>query len=248
MPAFSEKQSASVRAVIARLYGRAIAHKPCTLTHNDVKELLVRPEHYQAVVDARELFGNSSGEYARLKIDDPFVKGEEALVTLQLRVSRDNPGFPFPRYVGQEVYGDPEGPARKALATWVKWRAKVGREWSLASHVFSELDRRCSTPAQVRYFWPSIVGLLALSDDENVRTKADKLRAYRAPSGIPHVEKPFVEACKSASAIIAKGLLYPEVEGPPACQSGAVVLDLVHFTTMERPWQPEARCFHITPG
>jgi hypothetical protein len=234
--------------VIARLYGRAIAHKPCTLTHDDVKELLVRPEHYQAVEDARELFGNSSGEYAEVKVDDPFAKGNSSLVQVQLRVSRDNPGFPFPTYVGREVYGDPEGPARKALATWVKWRAKVGRDWCLANNVFSELNRRCSTPAQVRYFWPSIVGLLALSDDEKVRAKADKLRAYKAPSGIPPVEKAFVEACKSASAIIAKGLLYPEVEGTPEAMSGPVVLGLPSFVTPERPWDPGRHCSWIYPA
>ncbi|WP_020095725.1 hypothetical protein [Methylobacterium sp. 285MFTsu5.1] len=214
-----------------------------------MKSLLVRPEHFQAVEDARELFGNSSGDTATLMVDDPAGKGAQVNVEVELAVSRENPGFPFPTYVGQEVYGDPEGEPRKKLASWVKWRVKVGRDWCFANQVFYELNRRCSTPAQVRYFWPSIVGLLALSEDDKVRGKADKLRAYKPPAGIPRVEKPLAEACRSASAIIAKGLLYPETEErTSAADAGAVRLSMAKFTTPERPWDPGKHCQLIFPG
>jgi hypothetical protein len=248
MPAFNDKQTASVQSVISKLYSRAVAHKACTLTHEDMKHLLVRPEHFKAVDEARELFGNSSGETVDIKAPDPHSKGGELVIGVELAVTRDEPGFPFPTYVGQQLFGDADSEARKKLDAWIKWRTRVGREWCLANAVFQELNRRCNTPAQMRYFWSSIVGILTLCDDEKVRAKADKLRAYKAPSGIPRVEKELAEACRGASAIISKGLLYPEPEGTPVAERGSVKLSMSSFATAPRPWDPTRVCTLIHPA
>ena len=130
----------------------------------------------------------------------------------------------------------------------MKWRVKVGIDWCLVSAVFTELNRRCATPAQLRYFWPSIVGLLALCEDEKVRAKAEKLRAYKPPSGIPFVEKPLVEACKTASTTVARGLLYPEPEGTPPALTGKVRLTVEAITPPPRPWDTSRLCAPLQPA
>lgn len=95
-----------------------------------------------------------------------------------------------------------------AHAKMVKWctaRMEVGIKWGMVDAVFKELCYRCRTPYELRYFWPAVLGLLNLMNDEY----GEKLRI---PRNVPDytLPKPLRDAAYEAQVLVSGTLIMPE--------------------------------------
>ena len=95
--------------------------------------------------------------------------------------------------------------ARDKMTNWCLKRMGIGIQWGMVDAVFKELCYRCRTPYELRYFWPAVLGLLNLMNDEY----GEKLRI---PRSVPDytLPKPLRDAAYEAQVLVAGTLIMPE--------------------------------------
>lgn len=262
MPAFSGKRLDAISEAIRTLYGRSITFKKVQLAHKDLIELFVQPKHRDQVLEARKLFGLSTeSRYFSTNIAGSDDHGVALRVTMN--VSEKHKGFLFPHYMGDGTYGEEaaegETSALSKLRAWADWRADTARNWDLVAAVFRELSARCATPAEVRFFWPTIVPIVNFASQkpdpagtngkflEGMRKLADDLGRFKAPPNIPKLPVPLKAACLATHAPVARSLLMPNPAKEPP-KAGQVSLLLQSYVAQKLPWDTELTVPRLPAG
>jgi hypothetical protein len=199
MPAFSPRRTGMVQENIKALFDRSLKFKRSGLSHQDLLELFVEPEHRKMVVEVVKICGVGGDCHFSAK-----VKG--AALWINTTTTDDAPGFAAPEYMGKRIFE--KGEARERLLAWVNWRVTLGHDWGLVLATFNQLQEQCDTAQTLRFFWPPVVALLGMSED--LAGAADKIGNYKTPSNIPRLHPALLEACRSTAGTIARAMLLPD--------------------------------------
>jgi hypothetical protein len=142
-------------ATIGNLH-KSMAHLiKSPLTNKEIAIHLIKQEDMPLLIRAKEL-GLRSGVYrdtVGLKIHD--------LVTVNIDMSVLD--IPLPKYVDNGVMKDIELPdnVKELLAAFASKRLAMSEHWTKVRALVGYLDDNCTSPQQVRYLLPCIIGLLA---------------------------------------------------------------------------------------
>jgi hypothetical protein len=233
MPALSDKREQLLYGVIDDLAKRVInATVTPKVTHAHLLDLFVKPEDHDAVKKARKLFRHTAG--GEFLVQTPFKLEGVGDFTLRIKSSEAKNKKPFmhPYYMGSELYATEEHEGYQAMMAWLKARYEVGRQWGMVRAVLQDLNAKCTTSAQMRFFWPGIATLAGKHPD--LQDFADRLRDANTPSSIPKIHPTLREACKTTMQTLTMGALLSkdlkEREPEP------VELEISQRPPIKRPW------------
>lgn len=110
----------------------------------------------------------------------------------------------------------PEAPRHTIdkLTSWIIDRAEINFSISRIKLVLGWLDNHCQTPSQLRFLWPSLIGLCSLND-----LTADfghRLREVRPPTTMPFLPPEVKAACRTTAGTVASTMLLPDPEAAEA--------------------------------
>lgn len=229
MPAFSDKRTDFLVSAIIQLGRRALMHRKTDITMDDMFQMFIDPDHQDLCRQAREVLGvKQYGRVTHKAADKTWVRWTPAT---------EEGAFPYPGYIGQQVFLPIDAEPHAKYLTWLKWRASVDYRVGLCLAVFRELNDRCEKPDQVRAFWPSIVALLELTEDEACQKAADRLRDFKLPSRFPALSPEFKAACVETEGYLAQFLLYPK-DNPTHKDQVRLTVYSGGFEPRPLPWDP----------
>lgn len=220
MPAFSSKTATLVDGSIRSLFSRVQKFFQCELKPDDVKRMVIRPEDIEVLDRAYALiYGTqSSGGTHNFQILLPWkdvVTGVKVTLTC-------NSGFNFliPNYVDGDRFIPPECETRSKIESWVHERVEHGIEWGRVLEVFRYLQERCTSPQQLRFYFPGIVTLLVNSGDAKLEKLASKLRSARMPNEFLSLNREAKDYIAAANATLATSQLFLQGAQPatPDCR------------------------------
>lgn len=150
----------------------------------------------------------------------------------------DKPVFIVPDYIDKKTDpftadADPEFVAD--LKKFVELWADMERGYSLMYHMLQTLHRVCSSPEQVRFYFPGTLALLGAADDtdEGAKTMLAKLRDPKVPRSIPRIEPALRDFCRISSRRLALAKMLSGDGTRPAVEVNAF-----HPEMPSTPWNP----------
>jgi hypothetical protein len=193
------------------------------LTNKEIAAHLIKKEDLPLLIRAKEL-GLRSGVYrdaVGLKIHD--------LVTVNVDMSSLD--LPLPKYVDNSVTKDIELPdnIKEQLAVFASKRLAVSEHWTKVRALVGHLDDNCTSPQQVRYLLPCIIGLLAYdSKTAPLARRITPMPHLRTPPSVsPSVRDAIAEVQRTVTqALLIPKDLPPEYapEGKPYLTFSGVIL------------------------
>lgn len=230
MPAFTPKRASQIDQTIRSLFGRVQKFFQCELNPDDVKRMVILPEHMEVLDHAYTiLYGaNERGGSHNFQVRIPWkdvVTG--CKVTLN---SQRGFNFLLPNYVDDEHFIPPACETRTKIEEWAKERIAHGIEWGRVVEVFRYLQERCTTPQQLRFYFPGIVTLLVNTGDAKLEKLGSKLRSARTPTEFLSLNRETKEYITAANATLATAQLFLQSPQPatPDCRPSIYV---GHFPT-----------------
>jgi hypothetical protein len=205
--AFSERAYQTIRQSISGLRHRAYAHaSDAPFRVDQILDLITPPEHRAALRTAAEV-ANIEDFYGHEHLHLGTLFGPEVRVTLK-HTTRTKILVPQDPQLQSDA--DPE--LMTAFTQWVTAGIQLEKDWGRVRHVFDVLAKRCASPSQVRYVWPSIVALckMRIETEELARQLAD----FRQPRNLPKMDLPFMEACRKAAATVTTALFLDDTPSP----------------------------------
>jgi hypothetical protein len=199
----SERIFRGANRAIDLLRDRAIGFKKSPITIEDLLHICVPPELQQVAMLCVKEFDVDPPDLIEIPWVEPTSK-TKVMVNMYPQFKPDGLRFAVAKSKGHRTFFGTEEHEAK-LNAWVKWRLDRGREWSLVQAVFDTLDQLMPSPAHVRFYWPSIAALCALSP--YAAALADDLRDWKPPSNIPPIPPLLRKAVLEADSIVARALL-----------------------------------------
>lgn len=232
--AFSAATMTILDATIGKLH-HSMAHLiKSPLTNKEIAVHLIKKEDMPLLLRAKEL-GLRSGvwrDVAGLKIHD--------LVTVNIDMSVLD--LPLPKYVDNGVVKDIELPdnIKELLAAFASKRLEMSEQWTKVRALVGYLDDNCTSPQQVRYLLPCIIGLLAYdSKTAPLARRITPMPHLRiSPSVSPNVREAIFEVQRTVTqALLIPKDLPPEYapEGKPYLTfTGSILYGWTEHTISEK--------------
>lgn len=207
MPAFPESRVASIESSIDRLCLKMIEHYDYEFSLQQLADLVVPPELHYMFFNGRKLFDLRyvSESLSASVMTDTDVKTVDLSFSAPSSHRRDGVLFP-----AQPLTFNINDPALASVRAWLFLRIETGIQFGIAKATFRALCEHCSSPEQVRFFFPSVLVLLENSGDEHNKRLAERLQASKAPRNIPSLPTWVREGCKVAASALAAMTLLPE--------------------------------------
>lgn len=190
---------------IKELYNDRLKHEPCPITSDEVVTLFVRPEDYDISKRYRSLFPFNSSYYNSGKIKSPDVS---KFKFIDLSVAYGP--YVFPVYNGSNGFGSqvmtvqdnvPEELLSRYIAH-LKWHLATWEEYNLMFRVLKHLDDTCSSPSQMRFFWPAIDTLAQHAQKRDKKSNLVKMLGVNSKVPVPRISQKLREACQNTSATL----------------------------------------------
>lgn len=201
MTAFSSKRYAVIYNALNTLTHRFLNNFPCPLAPEDVRRMVIKPEHRELAEQANALFNpdNRTQEYS-INILVPTHYGN---VDVTLR-NENGHRFLLPPYLKGSASYTPEAcPTLNKIENWLKERIRQGLEWGLVRDVLDYLNDVCETPQQLRFYFPGIITLMMNTKDDAIMKLANNIRAARIPTNYITMTPAMKEALAQANATLA---------------------------------------------
>lgn len=249
MPVFIGKRFELIRYAARKLFSKSTEFFECALTPDEVEHLIIKPEDRKILRDAYDLLyprGNNS--YTTV----PFhvaLAGVEDAVEISL-VSRT--GFPFliPNYAQNRhaAWVPEQSDVVERIRKWTAHRIEQGIEWGRVLDVITYLNQFCSSPQQMRFYFPGIVTVLVNSGDVPLEKLGNKLRTARTPSDFLSLTREQKEYIAQANTTLATAQLFlsntppsqpgcrPTVPGYGNFAAAFKLHDPLHWDEEEVPW------------
>ena len=96
------------------------------------------------------------------------------------------------------------------LVSCSKQWADIDIEWNEVNEMFEYLDTVCKNPAQVRYLWPAISGLMSMNED--LAPMRANLSQHVIPKSLPTLPVEVRQMCRRTAAYVATALMLPPLE------------------------------------
>jgi hypothetical protein len=204
MPAFHHDVLDRMRSLIAKVSTQIRTHGKPNLTVEEMVTAFWPEELREQSVEVTKLF-NASWDNA-----------------LVLRMPTRSPvkALRF-QFVGHPAPAVPKEPLRLSKADpvvankindWAEHEVSTAQNYGLVTRVLEELNNRCTSAAQVRFFWPAIIQLLdhVEGDDQpalKARALAAKLRMAKPPARLPSLPVGLREVLQQTGGYVTGGLL-----------------------------------------
>lgn len=115
--------------------------------------------------------------------------------------------YVFPVYDRSSVHNQqlelrPDAP-EELLSRYVshlRWHLDTWGEYNLMFRVLKYLDKLCSSPAQVRFFWPAIDTLAQHAQKRDEKSSLTKMLNVNSKVPVPRISQKLREACQNTSA------------------------------------------------
>ncbi len=210
MPAFSGYRYTQIQQALSELFERCLWHytESVVLTHDDMLRLFVKPEHQAIVRDIQKIadidFNNGTASI--------FAESDHGPIQVYLNMQQKGELKPFvmPRYAADGPVEAPPEEVTTKLTRFANLRGQISIDFGHMHMLVDWLQTHCATPMQARFVCPSLVGLIALSEDG--KDLADQLRPFRLPSALPRLPRGLAEYAKQIDARIARAMLLPKPE------------------------------------
>jgi hypothetical protein len=106
------------------------------------------------------------------------------------------------------------------ISNWLIEHVQTLKLFARAEYVLKELDKACTSPAQMRFMWPCVLTLC--NQNSMLDNVASRIREFKAPRTIPSTTPELRALAKEAAGpITAASFIEDEVEWP-----GEVSIDL----------------------
>lgn len=210
--AFHPKMVTEIHNAIRSLRTRVLRTlKVPTITYRELLQLIAPEEHIEVLMNARKI-GNI-GRYAASDTNTKIflshrnrnvgvkfdVNGEDGPVMPRVMLWLDH--FPCNRDLVME------------LSSCGKQYADIDIDWDEVLQVFNYLNNVCKNPAQVRYLWPAIGGLLSMRKE--LAGWRSQLAQHVLPKSLPTLPVEVRQMCRRTAATVAMALMLPSLEEEP---------------------------------
>lgn len=174
----------------------------CPITVADiVKELI--PADDVALLKQASRLGLRSGVYhsmVHMKLNE----------FCSLHINLEGVGFPLPKYLDGKYLSGIKLPdqMQAELGDYALKKRAMSDHWTQVRSLISFLDDTCTSPQQVRYLLPSIIGVLAYATQTTPLAK--RLTNIPTIRNKPHVSPAVREAIASVQRTVTQALLLPK--------------------------------------
>jgi hypothetical protein len=202
MSAISRKHMTVLRQGITLLRERHLSLHNLGFTHAEFLELFAPPEHWEILNTASEVAsvdadgGNHWATFDHKDLIEPVGTRVVGIRFTVCPVGGRAPLLPRNRNVLHV-----SAPLTQKITSWVTERVKLGYDYALATALLEWMNDKCDSPKQIRYLWPSLVALCALSDE--TKDLGHKLRDTKPPQSLPAMPIEVRDACRETSRSIA---------------------------------------------
>jgi hypothetical protein len=228
MAAFEYDQKSKIGYAVEKLHLRILRANRFTMSHDQVLTTFAPKQDRAALANIRKVAKDFHAPNSMTFSVPPLLSGQTADVPLivytnDMRTTPDGLRPLFPRHPEVQPDADIELVAR--MKEWITWRVTIAQEFGRARTVIAHLNDCCREPKHVRYLWPSILPLLAMTvsmydDKDKDEAKAKKkieelveeLRPYKPQRTAPVLSVLHREMCKAAGGTIAGSLLLDDGE------------------------------------
>lgn len=207
--AFNDINTKAIEEAILRLSRRVkCTLSTPTLSYKEMLTLIAPTDQVEFLLHVREIA--DIGPYAARDTDAMlFTVFQKKEVRIEFGVSGDEgspvmPRRPWIRNISETTS------LITALNKSAHDFAGVAIEWGHVMTVFRVLNTICKTPAQVRYLWPSIVGIMSVNQD--LDDARESIAVHTVPRTLPKIGLRLRKLCRDTSGIVATALLLPRLE------------------------------------
>lgn len=218
MPAIHDKVVEDLCARVQTMLTRHMCLAHFHMTHRECLETIARPDHIDALMSLADVA--KVPVYAEwVQVATPFeLDGTENLrVQFYMRTHESKlppllPRFASWRYPGTSITA--------RVADWMNTRLVNGRLAATTQEIIKHLSHSCDSGQQIRYMYPAILHLAALSDHDRTKAWVAKFGAHKAVKSTPPVEPFWRKAMIETSTWLTQASLLDEVTGDdssPTC-------------------------------
>jgi hypothetical protein len=233
-PAYKHRQWSAVEGAFHTLKDRVLRAEcqPPEVTEDDVFQIIV-PEGYRTLAREAHTVLKVSGRssvYTRTNVD-----GRRVDINFGFTGYSHQFKWVFP-HSDNELRSDIESNApfmATVLKNWASKRMALENKWHLHWRALSDLNDKCETPAQVRFFTPAIITFLEMAGSED---SAEKVRNFKVPRNLPSLSPAHREQLKLLTHDTAKALLTPDGKTDIRDQSRRVRAYIDGWTKPIPPW------------
>jgi hypothetical protein len=211
MPVFAPRRAQAIKKSLENLFHRAIRyHSAPELSSQDIYRMVVKPsdmarlQKIEAEIDDFELQGLSR-ELQYISVDMPMPNGNRSAVSIHML--KPMRGL-LPAYSLMGMHD--EEPPHPGVSAWLERRFEIGVKFARAGDAFDMLNRKFSSPAQMKFFFNGVLALIEMCDeDETSKKLADCLRDVPMPKTWPSISRELRDGGLEATRTIANALLFP---------------------------------------
>jgi hypothetical protein len=202
--AFTIATTSEIQSAITLLYGNMQKTLPHPmLTHDEVLSMFAPPEDIVILKEATKIAAVSH-YYAESSLSFAFTTNEGGPIGVSFQLNGDRGTLPLLPKVPKLQPGF-EARAEE-IRSWGNARIELAFEWGLVRRFFDRLNRKCSRPAQVRYIWPTLLGVMRSYGGGLVESLA-KLEEFKRPPELPTLSPEFVEVGRRCTQIVTTALI-----------------------------------------
>ncbi|MGE0677820.1 hypothetical protein [Pseudolabrys sp.] len=209
--AFSYRDKYALYKNLETLKRRWLALHRCTITQDQFADLFLRSEIREAFRVA--MAGAERG------IETVCVTADVSSVHVTLL---GRAIVPEGRLTLQD---DTPEDLKKSMVDAIARQRETLIDFEKSKKLLEMLDRKCSTPQQVRYLWPAVQSLCFGEDLENLKARIGVHKAPRTPVSVPPEIR---ELCRYTSGIITAASILPD-EPPVARPAGCIEITPAEF-------------------
>jgi hypothetical protein len=206
MSAFTTAQAYAIKENIAEMCRKVLAHQAqdLALTHDNVLDLFVPPEHHHALKGIREVghvycYDAFSADWPATSTELTGITGGHQDITLSIRFLGND--FPCAPLKPKLQSSDSALALASRLNAWLAERIRIGFEFGRVALVLSMLDEMCVNPRQLRFLWPTISSLVTGDTLQALRVKLEA--GGPPPAHIPPIRPLLRSAMEHTAGIVA---------------------------------------------
>lgn len=208
MPAFTRNAAHAIENTITALCNRtmaAVITMPA-ITYQQLLNMVADEQDHAILKQARSVLGLGYLENTSIyNMEFCQIGDRQVLVTFKTD-GYDASAPALPQRPKNYTHREPE--IERALITAAGQLIDIMTEWARVKAVFTQLNELCSSPSQVRYYWPSILGILAHCGDDyqTLRSSIITAKPHRTSVQLPMGVR---EGCRKTAQTVAMATLLP---------------------------------------
>lgn len=179
------------------------------LTHGELLHMIAPPEVCEVLTQARKL--SSVSRYGVTSYVSVVLPRNLTPVMFTMLDGDNHPFLPR-KTTWQDNVESLEN--QKKISDWASETLEIRFKWGLVLKLIDVLNNKLTSPAQVRYVWPAVLGIMRTTtvfDD-----LLPQIEEFKRPHNMPPISPELRGVCQECAQIVATGLILWGVEKPIA--------------------------------